>query len=189
GAFNMSATNVPPLPDQLLGLLEDNLQVKEDLMEFRGALEALSCAQAALRANAPDKEIIRNRFEEWLGIYRQKNRVSTEELKADFKFHMSIAEASHNLVLPHFMDTVFKLLEHSLQLHLEYLDPRNENRVRLEGQHRAMMDAVLNGNAEAAKQATSEHLATVTKAILETSINEARYRRSSARLKNLQRTE
>ncbi len=78
--------------------------------------------------------------------------------QADLRFHLAIAEASHNIVLLQTMRGLFDLL-HSSMLHsrkLMYIRPVIFD--RLTDQHRAMLDAILVGDAEAARSAAMDHL-------------------------------
>ncbi|BAN99011.1 hypothetical protein E05_42450 [Plautia stali symbiont] len=71
--------------------------------------------------------------------------------QADLRFHLAIAEASHNLVLLQTMRGFFDLLQSSV-LHSRqrmYTQPVIFN--QLNAQHQAMFDAVMAGDADAVK--------------------------------------
>ena len=87
--------------DPLLHLLENNPEAQRDLLEFRQTLEASCAYYAALRATEVDRERLTAAFEALQDCYTRSDEVSrAEEGAADARFHLAIAEASHNAVLP-----------------------------------------------------------------------------------------
>lgn len=87
--------------DPLLHLLEGNPEAQRDLLEFRHTLEGSCAYYAALRATSLDHQRLTEAFEALQACYARNDQVSAEEGAADARFHLAIAEASHNTVLLH----------------------------------------------------------------------------------------
>ena len=101
--------------DPLLHLLESNPDAQRDLLEFRHTLEGSCAFYAAQRATPVDHERLRAAFDELQRCYAPNSKASrAEEGAADARFHLAIAEASHNAVLLHTIRGLFDLLKLSL---------------------------------------------------------------------------
>ena len=97
--------------DPLLHLLESNPEAQRDLLEFRHTLEGSCAYYAALRATELDRERLSEAFAALQDCYSRSGKVTrVEEGAADARFHLAIAEASHNLVLLHTIRGLFDLL-------------------------------------------------------------------------------
>ncbi len=169
--------------DPLFSLLEGHPEFKYDLLEFRHALEGLSAYYAALRGTEADRAIIRRRYEELITLHERQDPVA--EARADAAFHLAIAEAAHNVVLLHTMRALFALLEASIVASFERLYTKAMVRDKIPQQHNAMLEAVLAGDAEAARRAAHEHLAFVEETLLELGREETRIERSLRRLQQI----
>lgn len=146
--------------DPLMQLFQTHSEFNYDLLEFRHALEEVAAHYAALRATAADHEIIERRFQEWLQCHEARKGYR-EEAEMDWRFHLAIAEASHNAVLLHSMRALFSLFKQTIASNLEHLYSKDERREEIQHQHRAIKDAVIAGDAKAAQQAINDHLAFV----------------------------
>ncbi|QDY41134.1 transcriptional regulator LldR [Candidatus Pantoea soli] len=137
-------------------LLADDPDYRWDILEARHAIEASTAWHAALRATDADKERLRLAFDALLTLHDCDDPDLAAQ--ADLRFHLAIAEASHNLVLLQTMRGFFDLLQSSV-LHSRqhmYTQPVIFN--QLNAQHQAMFDAVMAGDAGAARQAAMDHL-------------------------------
>ncbi|MDH2914031.1 transcriptional regulator LldR [Kosakonia cowanii] len=136
-------------------LLNDDPDYSFDILEARHAIEASTAWHAAMRATEADKEKIVLCFE--------ASQSDDPDLasQADVRFHLAIAEASHNVVLLQTMRGFFDLLQSSVKQSRQrmYLVPPVF--ARLTEQHRTVMNAILAGDAEGARQAMMAHLAFV----------------------------
>ncbi|EBA2747673.1 FCD domain-containing protein [Salmonella enterica] len=119
------------------------------------AIEASTAWHAAMRATAADKEKIRLCFDATLS--EDPDLAS----QADVRFHLAIAEASHNVVLLQTMRGFFDVLQSSVKQSRQrmYLVPPVFS--KLTEQHQAVMDAILNGDADGARKAMMAHLSFV----------------------------
>lgn len=165
--------------DPLLEMLSRHSEFNLDLLEFRDAMEGISAYYAALRSTAADKALLIQRFEELEASFLGHS--SLHEAKADAAFHLAIAESAHNVMLLHTMRSIFHLLEKSIVENLAYLFEKPQSRPLLMQQHRALLDAILEGRAEDARERAHEHLVFVEEGLLEMQRAETRAQRALRR--------
>ena len=146
--------------DPLLHLLESNPEAQRDLLEFRQTLEASCAYYAALRATEVDRERLTAAFEALQDCYARADEVSrVEEGAADARFHLAIAEASHNAVLLHTIRGLFDLLKRNVVTNIGGMyQQRTETRDMLINQHRDLYLAIIEGRAEQARDVSTRHL-------------------------------
>ncbi len=165
--------------DPLHDLLSSHNEFLYDQLEFRDALEGISAYYAALRSTDADKETLTKHYNNLMGVYEKNDPVL--EAKVDAEFHMAIAEAAHNVVLLHTLRGLFNMLEKSIVANLKNLFERKESRPLLLAQHKALYEAVMEGNPEKARSMAHEHLVFVEDSLLEMSRQETRVQRSLRR--------
>ncbi|MBN8413086.1 GntR family transcriptional regulator [Halomonas denitrificans] len=165
--------------DPLLEMLSRHGEFHLDLLEFRDAMEGLSAYYAALRSTPTDKALLIQRFEELEVAFLGEDPKG--EAKADAAFHLAIAESAHNVLLLHTIRGIFHLLERSIVDNLAHLFEKPESRPRLMTQHRALLDAILEGRAEDAQARSHEHLVYVEEGLLEMERAETRAQRALRR--------
>ncbi len=158
-------------------VLEADPEYRFDVLETRHALEAATAWHAALRATDEDRARIHAAFEA-MGQAHARADAGAEAL-ADARFHLAIAEASHNLVLVQVMRGLFALLQDNISQSRQalYRDPRTGP--ALAQQHQALHDALLAGDAPAARAAAEHHLQFVHDALRALDDNAARRDRAS----------
>ena len=146
--------------DPLLHLLESNPEAQRDLLEFRQTLEASCAYYAALRATEVDRERLTAAFDALQDCYTRDDEVSRiEEGAADARFHLAIAEASHNAVLLHTIRGLFDLLKRNVVTNIGGMyQQRSETRDTLINQHRDLYLAIIEGRAEQAREVSTRHL-------------------------------
>ncbi|MCB1869116.1 MAG: FCD domain-containing protein [Gammaproteobacteria bacterium] len=149
--------------DPLLALLKELPESRFDVLEIRHALEGSAAYYAALRSTDVDKENIKRKFETMIGKHGIGDPM--DESRADAEFHLSIVEASHNLVLLHVMRGLFTLLMSSISHNLEKLYTLPRVFQPLSNQHRRLMEAVLEGDPEKARRAAQAHLVFVEESL------------------------
>ncbi|MDI5984033.1 GntR family transcriptional regulator [Halomonas sp. M4R5S39] len=169
--------------DPLLEMLARHGEFNLDLLEFRDAMEGISAYYAALRSTPTDKAMLINRFEELEACFQ--GRDPRLEAKADAAFHMAIAEAAHNVLLLHTIRGIFHLLERSIVDNLAHLFEKPDSRPLLMQQHRALLDAILEGRAEDARARSHEHLVFVEENLLELERAETRAQRALRRAQGM----
>ncbi len=166
--------------DPMLSLFRENPEYRFDVLEIRHALEANAAFYAALRATDEDKQRIQACFERMIAMHGNEDPM--DEARADAAFHLSIVEASHNLVLLHVMRGLFELLQNSISHNLDKLYTIPRVFEPLSSQHHALMEAVILGQPEQARAAAQLHLTFVEESIKDIDADEARKARSTRRL-------
>jgi DNA-binding FadR family transcriptional regulator len=146
----------PSFVSPLLSLLQEQPESRFDVLEIRYALEGTAAYYAALRGTDEDKENIRHHFEEM--ELKHGSSDPMDEARGDAAFHLSIVEASHNLVLLHVMRGLFTLLQSSISHNLDKLYTLPRVFDPLSHQHRRLMNAIIEGDPGKARTAAQQHL-------------------------------
>lgn len=173
--INWPAQAIAPL-EQLLS--QDPLY-RYDVLEARRALEASTVWHAAIRATEADKKRIRQCFD--IMVEHQKNQNAELSARADAQFHLAIAQASHNVVLLQIMNGLFQLVFSTVKENRRAMfefDNAREVEV-LTQQHEAVMNAILEGNADLAREQINKHLDHVQAKVRQSEENNAREQRLS----------
>jgi GntR family transcriptional repressor for pyruvate dehydrogenase complex len=146
--------------DPLMSLIEGRPEAQRDLLEFRHTLEADCAYYAARRATDLDRQQLQDAQAALKACYAREGKATrAEEGAADARFHMAIAEASHNLVLLHTMRGLFSLLKRSVVTNIGGMYAlRSETRYTLVAQHQALFDSIMEGRAEDARRIAGEHI-------------------------------
>lgn len=137
-------------------LMADDPGYRYDILEARHAIEASTAWYAALRATAQDKEKLRYCFDAMLQFTERDDPDLASQ--ADVRFHLAIAEASHNVVLLQTMRGFFDLLQSSVMESRQRMYLQQPIFAQLTGQHREMLEAIETGDAERARNAMLRHL-------------------------------
>lgn len=171
----------PPWSEQrivqpLKALVADDPDYRNDILEARHAIEASTAWYAALRATEADKEKLQSCFD----AIQQQETVSAEmATQADVRFHLAIAEASHNVVLLQTMRGFFDLLQSSVAHSRQRLYTVPTIFAHLTDQHEELLLAILAGDPERASHAAKHHLGFVLTTLKTLHENEARQQRST----------
>ncbi|MGE6793464.1 FCD domain-containing protein [Pseudomonas guineae] len=146
--------------DPLLHLLESNPEAQRDLLEFRHTLEGSCAFYAAQRATELDRQRLSEAFAALQDCYSRSGKVTrAEEGAADARFHLAIAEASHNAVLLHTIRGLFDLLKRNVVTNIGGMyAQRDETRDMLIEQHRGLYQAIIEGSAEEARTLSNRHI-------------------------------
>lgn len=156
-------------------LLAADPDYRYDILEARHAIEASTAWHAALRATEADKERLQYCFDATLAFLEHDDPELAAQ--ADVRFHLAIAEASHNLVLLQTMRGFFELMQSSVIHSRRQMVIQPTLFAQLTEQHRALLQAILAGDAEGARQAAMTHLAFVHSTLKIQSENSARQAR------------
>jgi GntR family transcriptional regulator, transcriptional repressor for pyruvate dehydrogenase complex len=160
GSFVRSAEETTQAPFAPISCVADI----ERCFEFRQHIEARAAALAARQRGKAQLAGLRAAHEHVEAV------LATGALgnEADFRFHDAVAEASGNrffvetlrLLRPH-IDTCMRMLPRLAQR-------RTPSRIaRVRGEHRAVLDAIIAGDADAAGQAMARHIANAQRRIFE----------------------
>ena len=183
GGTYVAAVLNPTFTDPLVELFHRHPDTAYDLIEFRQALETIGAYHAALRATDTDREILRRRFEAIEHAHEEGDPVA--EAEADAEFHLSIAEAAHNVVLLHIMRGLFDLLRRGILSSREKLYTRPGVRDALIHHHRELYETIVRGDARAARRAASDHLRFVEETLRRIDRESQREERSRRRLERM----
>jgi DNA-binding FadR family transcriptional regulator len=153
----------PAFVSPLLALLKERPESRFDVLEIRHALEGTASYYAALRSTDQDRETIKQRFSEMIEKHGSPDPM--DEAQADAAFHLSIVAASHNVVLMHVMQGLFTLLLNTISHNLGklYTQPRVFEPLSL--QHERLMNAIIEGDPEKARNAAQAHLVFVEESL------------------------
>ncbi|HEU0203051.1 MAG TPA: FCD domain-containing protein [Burkholderiaceae bacterium] len=165
GGFAVTDVTAPTMTDPLVHLLRRHPSAEQDVLEMRHGLELVAAHFAAARATKTDRARLRRAFDRMLKAHKTQDTMA--EAQADADFHLSIAEASHNIALIHVMRGIYNLLRTSMHHAWEVMFKEPESVRMLHEQHRALLDAVLGGDIDRARDAAHLHLNFVRESLLQ----------------------
>lgn len=158
-------------------LIDQDPGYRFDVQEARIVLEGGTAWYAAQRATPEDLLNIRRCYEQI--SHSQGLGNDDQAAQADAKFHLAIAEASHNLVLIQMMRSLFDLLQFNVVLGRRkvYSEPRRFDQLHL--QHHQVMAAIERRDPEAARKAVCGHIEFVIQQVRSLDEEDARRQRAS----------
>ena len=109
-----------------------------------------------MRATAPERQAIRECLAEMAAAHEVQD--ADREAEADIVLHRLIYAASHNLVILHVMRAFSEMLRRDIFFNRTSLFAQAPFRDALLAQHKAIGEAVVAGDPEAAERAIHEHL-------------------------------
>lgn len=166
--------------EPLLDLLAAHPETQLDLLEARHALEGLAAYYAALRGNEEDFTRIRDCHQRIQHAQQQGDLKA--EASAVMQYLVAVTESAHNVVLLHIIRSLAPLLEQNVLQNFELLNRRQEV-VGIVRKHRAdIVQAIVSGQPEKAREAAHAHLAYIEETLLDLSREESRRERSLRRV-------
>lgn len=153
GGNYVCVPSIEHITTPLSTIIQHNRQLQDELMDARGIFEPAVCWLAAQRRTESDLAAIEAILE------RQRRRVEQGELavEEDTAFHLALAEATHNQVVPRLIATINDLL---LESRLRSLRTPDRPRRSLEG-HLRIAAALRAGDADTARQAMYDHITAI----------------------------
>jgi GntR family transcriptional repressor for pyruvate dehydrogenase complex len=150
GGNYVCVPSIERITTPLSTILQHNRQLQDELMDARLILEPAICWLAAQRRTECDLNTIE------AILTRQRRRVEQGDVavEEDSAFHLALAEATHNQVLPRLIATINDLL---LESRLRSLRTPDRPRRSLDG-HLRIAAALRAGDADAARQAMHDHV-------------------------------
>ncbi|WP_337915922.1 FadR/GntR family transcriptional regulator [Bacillus mycoides] len=149
-------------PSSLTKSLNNKLLMKKEdilnLLEVRKVLEVGAVRAAAAKRTEANLQ----NMKQWLD--EMANSIGDEKAgeKADFHFHMGIAESSHNNILLELMNHVSEMIAETIgESRRIILYGEQTTSERLLEEHQSIYDAVLKQDVELAQQAMLDHLTNV----------------------------
>jgi GntR family transcriptional repressor for pyruvate dehydrogenase complex len=184
GGYDVTDVTGPIITDPLVHLLQRHPSAVDDILELRHGLECISAQFAALRATDADIKKLNCLV---ASVRKRKGEFDPfEDADRDADFHMSVAEASHNLALVHVTRGLFNLMRINMLRSREALYHQQENVRLLDEQHAEIVKAIAARDPVAARKAANLHLCFVQASLREVSgkganRSEARDKRAPAR--------
>ncbi|MGY9050402.1 MAG: FCD domain-containing protein [Rhodobacterales bacterium] len=142
--------------DALVKLFAAHDEAVFDYLSFRRDMEGLAASRAAQHGSDTDLQVIQTLFEKMQAAHQKHNPADEARLDADF--HLSIFEASHNVVMLHMMRSMYQLLQQGVFYNRQIMFKQRTTRDMLLGQHRAINDGIQTRNPDAARAAVEAHL-------------------------------
>lgn len=136
-----------------------------DTLSFRRDMEGLAAERAARLGSDTDLAVISAVFAKMEAAHDARR--AQDEAALDAQFHMSIIEASHNVVMLHMMRSMYEMLRGGVFYNRQLMFRQQTTRAMLLEQHRAIHDAVLVRDGAAARAAVEAHLNFVERALLD----------------------
>lgn len=159
GSFVSRIVPEPENESPLMQLFFGHSRTLYDLFEVREQLEGQAAYLAAQRATEKDRYLISKAFD----AMEEADPLANAEL--DHAFHRAIVNASHNPVLVHVLDSLKKLMLHSVQASVSNLSHRRALKLQIDKHHRRIYHSVMNGQAHAAQKAAMGHVSHVREAL------------------------
>ncbi|WP_397542499.1 FCD domain-containing protein [Roseovarius salis] len=149
--------------DALIRLFSDHGEAVFDYVAFRRDLEGLAAERAARLASDTDLAVVGEIFAKMEAAHARTE--PDREARLDAEFHMSIIEASHNVVMLHMMRSMFQLLREGVFYNRQVMFKQHTTRGALLDQHRAINAALQARDGAAARAAVEAHLSYVERAL------------------------
>lgn len=166
--------------DPLLNLLSNHSETQLDLLEARHAMEGISAYFAALRGTEEDFQRIQDSIEQ-IHLQQRQQNVEAEASKV-VEFLVLLTEAAHNLVLLHIVRSLAPLLEKNVLQNLKLLHRRPEVIEKVSKHRASIVDAIVSGEPEKARELSHSHLAYIEETLLDLSREQTRRERSLRRI-------
>ncbi|WP_375569095.1 FCD domain-containing protein [Seohaeicola saemankumensis] len=149
----------------LTRLFADHEEAVLDYIGFRRDMEGLAAERAARLASDTDLRVIQAIFDKMLAAHSKRDPADEALLDADF--HLSIIEASHNVIMLHMMRSMYDLLRQGVFYNRQLMFRQRSIRDNLLEQHRAINEAIQARDPAASRRAVEDHLNFVENALIE----------------------
>jgi GntR family transcriptional repressor for pyruvate dehydrogenase complex len=127
-----------------------------DYISFRRDLVGLAADRAARLGSDTDLAVINTLFNKMETAHTKRN--PDEEAQLDADFHLSIIEASHNVIMLHMMRSMYQLLREGVFYNRQMMFKQRTTRDTLLDQHRAINSALQSRDPAGARVAVEAHL-------------------------------
>jgi len=150
-------------PKEMVQLFSNHSEAVFDYVSFRRDMEGLAAERAAYLGSETDLKVIDTVFRKMESAHNRKDPDDEAQLDADF--HLSIIEASHNVIMLHMMRSMYQLLREGVFYNRQIMFKQHTTRKTLLEQHRAINEALQARNSQAARAAVEAHLNFVENAL------------------------
>src|SRR6056300_821594 len=143
----------------LVSLFSEHDAAVFDYVAFRRDMEGLAAERAARLGSDTDLRVIQTIYDKMAAAHTKRN--PTDEAQLDAEFHLSIIEASHNVIMLHMMRSMYELLREGVFYNRQMMFKQRATRDGLLDQHRAINTAIQARDPAAARAAVEYHLSYV----------------------------
>lgn len=147
----------------VMDLIARNRKAAADYLEYRREVEGIAAEFAARRATADDRTLLAGIMRRMVAAHARGD--FDEEVAIDVEFHNAIGECTHNVVLLHSLRSCYRLLEDGVFLSRTLIYRMPAARDMLLAQHKAIHDAIAQGDAAAARLAARDHIDFIERAM------------------------
>jgi GntR family transcriptional repressor for pyruvate dehydrogenase complex len=190
------------MTDPLSALVASRPETQFDLLEFRHALEGMAAYYAALRGQPEDYRALNNALNSLPSLHKAQAQAQAEnaavkqnsgaqsqvktdteqEAEALVEFYLTMAKASHNMVLLHVMRSMQVMLVDNIKRNLDMLRDGADVEVQIREQRHAIVQAISSQDPEAARKASNEHLGFVESTLLDINKRDVKLQRAMRRI-------
>lgn len=149
--------------ESLVQLFASHEEAVFDYVSFRRDMEAMAAERAARFGSDTDLKVIDTIFRKMEAAHSKRN--PADEARLDAEFHLSIIEASHNVIMLHMMRAMFELLREGVFYNRQMMFKQRTTREMLLDQHRAINKGIQARDPAAARAAVEAHLTYVEEAL------------------------
>lgn len=140
----------------LIQLFATHEEAVFDYIAFRRDMEGLAAERAARLGSDTDLLVVDTIFHKMDAAHSKRD--PSDEAQLDAQFHMSIIEASHNVIMLHMMRSMYDLLQQGVFYNRQMMFKNRITRDQLLDQHRAINDSLQARDPAAARAAVEAHL-------------------------------
>ena len=115
-------------------------------------------------------------------VQTDTNSETEKEAQALVEFYLTMAKASHNMVLLHVMRSMQGMLVDNIKRNLEMLRAGADVEVQIREQRHAIVQAISSQDPEAAREASNEHLGFVESTLLDINKRDVKLQRAMRRI-------
>jgi len=151
--------------ETLIRMFANHDEAVLDYITFRRDMEGLAAERAARMGTDTDLKVIDTIFRKMETAHNKRD--PSEEAGLDADFHLSIIEASHNVIMLHMMRSMYQLLREGVFYNRQIMFKQRTTRDQLIDQHRTINDALQDRDPIAARAAVEAHLSFVETALFE----------------------
>lgn len=143
-------------PPALSNLFASHNEAVYDHIDFRSDMEGLAGQRAARLGSDTDLKVIDTIFNKMEAASLNGNAALEAELDADF--HLSIIEASHNVIMLHMMRSMYDLLRDGVFYNRQVVFQQRTSNSALLDQHRAINIALQARDGDGTRDAIRAHM-------------------------------
>ncbi|MEL7104835.1 MAG: FCD domain-containing protein [Pseudomonadota bacterium] len=140
----------------LAQLFSENDKAVFDVISFRRDVEGLAAERACRQGSDTDLAVVNAIYSKMERAHLKRN--PTDEADLDAEFHLSIIEASHNVIMIHMMRSMYQLVRNGVFYNRQVMFRQKTTRDALLIQHGAINTALQSRDPGAARAAIVAHL-------------------------------